>query len=93
MRVRVVVKTQARRESVVQQPDGSLRVAVRVPPAEGKANERVVQLVAAYYGRRPSDVSIVHGHKSKMKLISVEGAAGEGPPSGGGLRTEERTGR
>lgn len=55
-------------------PDGLLRVRVCSPPVEGKANERLVALVAKRLGIPRSRVSLVSGGASRNKILEVRGA-------------------
>lgn len=70
-RLTVIVKPNARHEGVEALSDGSYRVAVNAPPMEGKANARVVALLAAFFHIPPSSVHIVHGGRGKKKLIEI----------------------
>lgn len=69
MIVTVIVKPNAKKESVERMPDGSFRVSVSVPAAEGKANARLVKVLAAYFGVAPSCVSIRSGASSRIKRV------------------------
>ena len=54
--------------------DGAvLRVRVAAPPAEGRANESMVRLVAKALGVPPSRVTLVAGAQSRTKVIEVDG--------------------
>lgn len=70
--VKVRVKAGARKDSVEEQPDGSLRVDVKAAAVEGKANEAVLRLLAAHYGVRRSAVKLKLGATSREKLFEVE---------------------
>ena len=72
MRLAITVKTNAGKNDVRRQPDGSLLVCVSVSPVEGKANKRVVELLAEYLGRPKSAIRILHGHSSRRKLVEVD---------------------
>ncbi|TAK66451.1 MAG: DUF167 domain-containing protein [Dehalococcoidia bacterium] len=50
-----------------------LRVRVAAPPAEGRANEAMVRLVAKALGVPPSRVSLVAGAQSRTKVIEIDG--------------------
>jgi uncharacterized protein len=52
--------------------DELLVVAVNAPPVDGAANESVIRAVAAALGVRPNRVSLVSGHTSRTKVLSVE---------------------
>lgn len=50
MKITVVVKPNARHESVEIQGDGTYLIRVNAPPQEGRANERVIELLAETLG-------------------------------------------
>ncbi len=50
-----------------------LRVRVAAPPAEGRANEAMVRLVAKALGVPPSRVTLVAGAQSRTKVVEVDG--------------------
>jgi uncharacterized protein (TIGR00251 family) len=72
MTIRVLVKTNAKKESVEVRDDGSLFVCVNVPPVEGKANQKVVELLSRYLGKPKRAITIIRGHRSKLKVVEVE---------------------
>jgi len=46
---------------------------VTAPPVRGKANRRVVLLVAKHLGVKRSQVEIVSGHSSRRKTVRIDG--------------------
>ena len=71
MKITVTVKPSSKKESIEQQPDGSYLVRVNVPPVDGKANERVRELLAEHFRRPKSLVTLVSGPKSKKKIFLI----------------------
>lgn len=71
-RVRVTPKSRAD-EVVGPRADGTIRVRVRAPAEEGRANEAVVALLAAALGLPRGAVRIAAGHSSRDKWIEAEG--------------------
>ena len=71
MKVQLVVKTNARKNSVELREDGSLFVCVNVPPAEGKANKKVIEVLAEHFHKPKSAFTIISGKTSKKKVIEV----------------------
>ena len=71
MKLNVVVKPNARKNAVETREDGSLVVYVSTPPIEGRANERLVQVLAEHFGRPRRDIVIVSGVRSKRKIVEV----------------------
>ena len=50
-----------------------LRVRVAAPPAEGRANEAMLRVVAKALGLPPSRLTLVAGAQSRTKVIEVDG--------------------
>ena len=46
-------------------------IYVNEPPDKGKANKAVIKFLSKYFDVPSSSFSIVKGHKSKIKIISV----------------------
>ena len=55
--------------------DGVLRVRVAAAPADGKANDAVVRLIAKAAGVPPSRVEVSAGASARVKTIAVEGVS------------------
>ena len=71
MKLNVVVKPNARKNAVETRQDGSLVVYVSTPPIEGRANERLVEVLAQHFRRPKRDIVIVSGVRSKCKIVEV----------------------
>jgi hypothetical protein len=71
VKLNVVVKPNARKNAVETREDGSLVVYVSTPPIEGRANERLVEVLAEHFGRPRRDIVIVSGVRSKRKIVEV----------------------
>lgn len=72
MKVTVHVKTNSKIEGITQGEEGTLIVRVNTPPIEGKANERVKELLAEHYGVSRSRVSLLSGNKGKRKVFAID---------------------
>lgn len=51
--------------------DGVLLIKVRTKPQDGKANEAVLELVAAALGIAPSRLRMLHGRAGRDKLVQI----------------------
>ena len=54
--------------------EGRLKIKVTVPPEGGKANEKVVELLSKTLKISNSNIEIVRGETSRIKLLRIEGA-------------------
>ncbi|MBC87126.1 MAG: hypothetical protein CL677_08080 [Bdellovibrionaceae bacterium] len=71
MKINVQVKTRSKIESVEKQLDGSYLVRVNVPPVEGKANKRIIELLSKYLKIPKSNIELISGPKSKIKVFKI----------------------
>lgn len=71
MKVRVQVKPQRRLNSV-QATDDGLMVELRAVPEDGKANAALVCVLADHFNVKKSQVRIISGHTSRIKLVEIE---------------------
>jgi uncharacterized protein (TIGR00251 family) len=72
-RISVRVQPSARQEELVGIRDGVLTVRVRAPAIEGRANEALRRLLAKRLGVSRSAVTVIRGHRSRDKVIQIEG--------------------
>lgn len=62
----------AKRDAILDEHDGSLRVAVSAPPEAGKANDAIVRLLAQVFGIRRSSIHLMAGQTSRTKKFLCE---------------------
>lgn len=73
-RLSVRVQPGARVAGLVgREPDGVLKVKVREPAREGRANEAVETLLAERIGVPRRAVRVIRGAASRSKVVEVEG--------------------
>lgn len=61
----------ARRSGVGAQHGERLRIALRAPPVDGKANDELVRHLAEQLGLRRSQVRLVAGETSREKTVRI----------------------
>ena len=71
MKISVKVKPNARKNEVKQIDARSFIVSVTAPPVEGKANEKVVEVLAEYFGKSKKCITILRGTVGKMKIVEI----------------------
>ncbi len=54
-----------------QQPQ--LKIALKAPPIEGRANEALIAFLAEFFGLTRSAVTIAHGETGRSKLVLLAG--------------------
>ena len=50
----------------------TLKVALACPPVDNKANNALIRCMADYFGLPKNAVSLVKGHTSRLKLLSLK---------------------
>ena len=72
-RLEVRVRPKAGRNKVSWDGVSAVKVYVTAPPEGGKANEAVIALFAKLLGVPRRDVELLRGHKSRDKVLRIEG--------------------
>lgn len=72
IRLSVHVQPGAKRNAVLGEHGGALKLAIAAPPVDGKANEAIREFVAAAFGTPSRAVAVVSGHSSRRKVLSIE---------------------
>ena len=67
----VKVKPNSKQQSIEEQPDGSLRVHLKSPPVDGKANQELIVLLAKKFTVSKSAIGIKSGLSSRNKLVEI----------------------
>jgi uncharacterized protein (TIGR00251 family) len=75
--LRVRAHPGARKNSVIGEHAGALRVAVSAPPARGKANAALAHVLADALGCKSSDIQLLSGETAREKRFLVAGLAAE----------------
>ena len=76
MAIRLTPRARADRlEGILRAADGAplLKASVTAPPAEGRANDALLGLLAKNWGVPRRDLAIVGGGKSRNKTVHVAG--------------------
>ena len=71
----VRVQPRASRDEVVGEMDGALKVRLQAPAIEGRANEALVEYLAALLKRPKAAVSILSGERGRLKRVAIRGVS------------------
>lgn len=87
VRLRLKVAPKAKRNAIgglIDEPDDgragggkALKVAVTAAPADGKANDAVIALLAKEIGVAKSAISVVAGATDRRKIVEIRGQPAE----------------
>jgi uncharacterized protein (TIGR00251 family) len=67
----------ARRDAIVGEHGGMLKVAVSAPPDKGRANDAIIAVLAAAFGIKRSQIELVSGATSRQKQFLLRGVTRE----------------
>ena len=70
--IKIKVSAGAKTEKVEELADRTYKVRVSAPPEKGKANERVVELLALHFGVSKARISIISGHTARDKAVLLD---------------------
>ena len=68
--IRVIPRARSNEISEVMD-DGTLKIRLKAPPVDGKANEALVTFLADFFEVRKSQIEIVAGETGRNKLVSI----------------------
>ena len=75
VRITVHVKPLKSETKFLCDPDGTLTMHVTAPPRKGKANREIVKWISKRLGISSSNVQLVAGALSSVKVIEIRGMA------------------
>jgi uncharacterized protein (TIGR00251 family) len=70
--LQVKVKPNARENRLTESKDGVWIASIKALPVDGKANDALIELVAAHFKVRRRQVSIATGSTSRLKRLFIE---------------------
>jgi uncharacterized protein (TIGR00251 family) len=69
MQIKVIPK--AKKEKIVE-TEGTLKVYLTEPAEDGKANKRLIEVLAEYFKVKKYNLEIIRGLKSRDKVIAIK---------------------
>jgi len=72
MIVNVKVIPNAKKEGISEEEDGSLVVRIAEKPLFGRANKRLIEVLAKHFNVKKNQIRIIRGLKSRFKMVSVD---------------------
>ncbi len=75
--IQVRVQPRASRDEIAGELGGALKVRLRAPAVEDRANEALVEFLAQLLKTPKSAVRILSGERSRTKRIEIRGVTGQ----------------
>ena len=75
--INIRVTPHSSRDEISGWEDGVLRVRLKAPPVDGRANEALCRYLASLLGVAVGDVEVVSGAKGRSKRVRVAGLTAE----------------
>jgi uncharacterized protein (TIGR00251 family) len=69
--LKVYVQPKSSGNEIVGPYRDGIKVKITAPPAEGKANEALIRLLAREWGLSPSSIEIVRGLHTREKTLKI----------------------
>jgi uncharacterized protein (TIGR00251 family) len=73
----VRVQPRASKDEIAGEIAGTLKVRLRAPAVEGRANEALIEFLAQLLKRPKAAVRILSGDRSRTKRIEIRGVTGQ----------------
>jgi hypothetical protein len=73
MKLAVQITTNAPRSEIAGWLGDRLKIKIKAPPVDGKANAELVRFLAEKFGVRQSAVRILRGETAKRKMVEIDG--------------------
>ena len=71
-KIQVQVKLKSKKEAVEELEDGSFIVRCNEVPVDGKANKKIIELLAKFLKVPKSHIGLVRGSTSKSKVFIIK---------------------
>ena len=73
--IAVYIQPGASKDKIVGFVNGSLKISIKAPPEDGKANSYLVKYLAKSFGVAKSGVDIIAGKNSRHKRLRIQSPA------------------
>ena len=69
IKIRVIPNT--KRPEIIELNDGTLKIKLKSPAHEGRANKELISVLSKHYNISKSNIKIIFGKKSRNKTIEL----------------------
>jgi uncharacterized protein (TIGR00251 family) len=75
MRIEVKVIPRAKKEKIENTREG-LKVYLTAAPTDGRANKKLIEILAKHFGVKKYHIQIIKGEKQRSKVIEIKNFVG-----------------
>ncbi len=72
MKLRIKVKPGSKTNEIIREADGLLKVKIKAPPVEGKANKYLIEYLSEILKMPKSKIILLKGETNSFKTIEIE---------------------
>lgn len=72
MLLRIKAKPNSKKDEIIREADGTLKVKIKAAPVEGKANKYLVEYLAEVLKLPKSKISLQKGESSSFKTLEID---------------------
>jgi len=72
LNLKIHIQPGARKNEIVGLHGDAIKIKIKAPPVDGRANEELIDFLAKHYGVPKRSVQIVSGHTSRQKTVKIE---------------------
>ncbi len=62
----------AKKNEIVGMHGDAIKIKIKAPPVEGKANEALIEFLSETLSIAKSKIEIIRGHTSRQKIVAIE---------------------
>lgn len=73
MNLKIYIQPGAKKNEIVGPHGDAIKIKIKAPPLEGRANEALIEFLSETLGIAKSKIEIIRGHTSRQKLVSIDG--------------------
>lgn len=72
MRITVKVALRAKNNTLEEISQYDYRLRLAVPPVDGRANKKMIEILSDHFDVSKSMITIVRGQRSRIKIIDID---------------------
>lgn len=72
MKLHLKVKPNSKKDEIIREADGSLKIKIRAQPVEGKANKYLVEFLCSVLDISKSKIVLLKGESGSFKTLKID---------------------